>query len=291
VETVNDKDGFVANFWRAVQSAPDEVAHYSDWPSNENDLHARHAWLVGVKESLRARLEGDPEWYDAKIAGWWCWGMSCWIGGGFCSGEGPWCVREDADGVCRLVREVSDGPGVKRQRLHLSCAGKGVQRRLDANSGDSEAANGIYQWMRALAGRLGRVRVCCGDWSRVCGPMVTVHHGLTAVFLDPPYSEAAGRDGELYCEESMSVAHDVREWAIKWGGDPRMRIALCGYEGEHAMPADWSVFAWKAHGGYAHRSRSKSRGKANAKKERIWFSPHCMIGPAETQALLFGNEN
>lgn len=41
LETVNDKDGFVSNFWRAVQTAPDEVAHYADWPVNENDLHAR----------------------------------------------------------------------------------------------------------------------------------------------------------------------------------------------------------------------------------------------------------
>ena len=39
VETVNDKDGFVANFWRALQAAPDEVARHADWPVNENDLH------------------------------------------------------------------------------------------------------------------------------------------------------------------------------------------------------------------------------------------------------------
>jgi hypothetical protein len=27
VETVNDYDGYVANFWRAVQAAPEEVAY------------------------------------------------------------------------------------------------------------------------------------------------------------------------------------------------------------------------------------------------------------------------
>jgi hypothetical protein len=68
-ETINDKDGFVANFWRAISKDPEAVADSSDWPQNENDLHARHAWLVGQRETLVARLEGDPEFFDAKIAG------------------------------------------------------------------------------------------------------------------------------------------------------------------------------------------------------------------------------
>src|SRR5688572_23279134 len=77
VETVNDKDGMVCNFWRAVKMAPDEVAMHADWPVNECDLHARHHWLVSIKDSLGPKLEGDPEFFDAKIAGWWCWGICC----------------------------------------------------------------------------------------------------------------------------------------------------------------------------------------------------------------------
>ena len=94
VETVNDLDGMIANFWRALKADFENVADYADQPINENDLHAKHAWLVGQKDSMQARLEGDPEWFDAKIAGWWVWGMACWIGRGFCSGEGPWQVIE-----------------------------------------------------------------------------------------------------------------------------------------------------------------------------------------------------
>ena len=60
IETVNDKDGFVANFWRALQADPEGVAREADWPVNENDQHARHIWLVGQRETLTARLEGDP---------------------------------------------------------------------------------------------------------------------------------------------------------------------------------------------------------------------------------------
>ena len=70
IETVNDMDGLVCNFWRAVKSDPDKVADFADWPVNENDLTARHLWLVGQKDSLAPKLEGDPDYFDAKIAGW-----------------------------------------------------------------------------------------------------------------------------------------------------------------------------------------------------------------------------
>jgi hypothetical protein len=45
-ETVNDIDAYIANFWPAIQSAPQDVAHYADNPVNEVDLTARHLWLV-----------------------------------------------------------------------------------------------------------------------------------------------------------------------------------------------------------------------------------------------------
>lgn len=305
VETVNDFDGLVANFWRAVRAAPDDVAFHADWPVNENDLHARHIWLVGVKDSLASRLEGDPDWFDAKIAGWWCWGMCCWIGGGFCSGIGPWQSVEMEDGTrqrvhvsgagqgvnLKRVHVSGAGRGVNRQRVHVGDAGQGVNRQLvhvsNAGQGDGiQPQNyGIYEWMRALSDRLQRVRVCSGDWSRVCTPAVTVKHGLTAVFLDPPYADTAGRDPNLYRCDSESVAHLVREWAIENGQNPNMRIALCGYEGEHVMPESWSVLEWKAQGGMANIGNN--RGKENCKRERIWFSPHCVKVATERQQELF----
>lgn len=258
-ETVNDADGFVSNFWRAVAADPEAVAHYADWPVNENDLHARHAWLVGRKDGLAAKLEGNPEYYDAKVAGWWCWGMCCWIGSGFCSGEGPW---QQVDG--QLIHLGNKGQGVNRQLIHLA-GGRGVNRKL--------VTAGIYQWMTALSERMRLVRVCCGDWSRVCGPTPTIKNGLTGVFLDPPYSDAAGRSVGLYTTDDLTVAHAVREWAIERGNDPMMRIAFCGYEGEHVMSDDWECLEWKSRGGYGSQARS---GNDNCRRERIWFSPHCL---------------
>lgn len=270
IETVNDRDGFVSNFWRATQADPEGVAKWADWPVNENDLHARHAWLVTHAAELTARLEGGPDYFDAKIAGWWVWGLCAWIGSGWCEGKGPW---RTVDG--RLCRTGESG-GIKRQRPHLGGAGQGINRKRphlsNAGQGINKQDQSLSELFAALSARLRRVRVCSGDWSRICGYSPTTCNGLTGAFLDPPYLQTE-RDANIYRQED-NVSAAVREWAIEHGDDPLMRIALCGYDGEHVMPESWECVAWKAHGGYAHTGNGA--GKANAGRERIWFSPHCL---------------
>ena len=78
-----------------------------------------------------------------------------------------------------------------------------------------------------------------------------------------------------YAVDSADVAHDVREWAIANGDNPLLRIALCGYHGEHAMPEGWREVAWKAAGGYGSQA-ADGKGRENSKKERIYFSPSCI---------------
>jgi DNA adenine methylase len=228
--------------------------------------------MVGVKDSLQARLEGDPEYSDAKVAGWWAWGMSCWIGSGFCSGKGPWGVVE-VDGARQLAHLGNAGRGVNRQLAHLGNAGQGVNRKRE-----NHAAN-LRAYMAALAERLRHVRVCCGDWTRVMGPTPMLERGASftpvAVFLDPPYADTAKRSKDLYRKDCESVAHAVREWAVAHGDDPRYRIALCGYEGEHAMPDSWACVEGKGGRGHGYGGQAKG-GYANKRRERIWFSPHCL---------------
>jgi hypothetical protein len=83
------------------------------------------SWLVAQLPDLPARLEGDPDWCDPQIAGWWVWGMACWIGSEFCSGNGPW---QTIDG--KLVHLGDNGRGVNRQLVHLGDNGRGVNRQL-----------------------------------------------------------------------------------------------------------------------------------------------------------------
>jgi DNA adenine methylase len=234
-ETVNDLDCYLANFWRAIKWNPATTAAWADWPVNEADLLARHQWLVN-QEQFRQQIRRDPEYFDCRIAGWWVWGLCSWIGSG-------WCVQR------------GDG-GVSDQLPHLGSAGRGEH---------------IAAYFAALSERLRDVRVACGDWQRVLGDSVTVKHGVTGVFLDPPYSED---EHDVKYSAHSNVAHDVREWAISNGDNPDLRIALCGYEGEHQMPDSWECIHWKARGGYG--SQGDGRGRANSSRERIWFSPACI---------------
>ncbi|MGI9306223.1 MAG: DNA adenine methylase [Gammaproteobacteria bacterium] len=286
IETVNDKDGFVSNFWRALHADPDAVAHHADWPACENDLHARHAWLVGQKHSMQQRLGGDPWWYDALIAGWWVWGQSLWIGQGFCSGHGPWQVQ-DGELIC-----AGQGEGIHRSRLHLTHAGQGIRRKLLhlSDAGQGELDRPLHRYCQALAERLrlGQFRCASGEWSRVCGPSVTIHNGVTGVLLDPPYGHETGRDTGLY-RQDKDVTAQVDAWCQEWGTHRRMRIVLCGYTGEYPTLVDrgWTVYHWKARGGYG--AQSNGAGRANAHRERLWFSPHCLPIAQWQQQELFGD--
>ena len=284
-ETVNDVDGFICNVWRALKHDPEDVAYYADNPVHELDLTARHLWLVERRGEITRKLEIDPEFYDAKAAGWWIWGACCWLGSGWCTGEGPWRV---VDG--ELTKDA--GTGVNRKLPHLGNAGKGVNRKLPkisrASGGILDFAYGavmpkeaLYAWMERLGERLRNVRVTCGDFERVLSPSVTIKHGLTAVLLDPPYDHDGDRS--MYVNYDHSAAERARAWALANGDNPELRIALCGY-GEHEALSDagWTRVPWNARRGY----QKVEGGMHSGRNEVIWFSPHCLSG-VEQSALEF----
>ena len=254
---VNDADGMIANFWRALAADPDGVARWANWPVNECDLHARHAWLVARKPQLTEWIMTDPDYYHTKIAGWWVWGLCQWIGSGWCKE-----VKKQRPHLGNAGIGMHRPP---RKRPHLGNAGIGMHRPHDEIGIDHD----LLYWFRD---RLRRVFVACGDWSRVCGPTPTYKRGLTGIFLDPPYAHDE-RDPHLYAEDE-DVSSEVRTWALANGDNPLMRIILKGYAGEHDMPETWTTYAWKAQGGYG--SQSNGRGRENAARERLWFSPHCL---------------
>jgi len=138
----------------------------------------------------------------------------------------------------------------------------------------THSTNPILDWMLALADRLRRVRVCCGDWARVVTPSCTWKVGggmICGVLLDPPYSHDL-RDRALYSYES-DVSGAVRQWALSNGANRQLRIALCGLDSEHEMPSEWDKVYWRAPRGYANKPKTGDR------REAIWFSPHCLRQP------------
>jgi len=316
VETVNDLSGFVVNFWRAVKHDPEAVAYFADDPVNESEMHARHRWLVLSRKARAslARVKADPHHFDPKIAGWWCHGACCWIGAGWC--ETPESVAMPRMEWCVTGGTGVNGAGpqalhLKRPRAHTANSGPngwlpGVltgpkdgnrpqladafARGRGVNGNDragtcAERRAWLTDWMLRLADRIRPVRVCCGHWKRVCdSPSTTTRLGLTGVFLDPPYRVSiagkANRNANLYANDATqdvnALCDEVQAWCLEWGGVPDMRIAVCGLDGEYPAleEAGWEVVAWKARGGYGNQS---GKVNDNAHRERLWFSPGCVV--------------
>jgi site-specific DNA-adenine methylase len=139
-----------------------------------------------------------------------------------------------------------------------------------------QAFGAVDNYVEPFAGSaamlLGAPEGTCGDWSRVVKDSVTTRHGLTAVFLDPPYTKgsmdysAGGVGGAL--------ADEVREWCAKNGDNKALRIVLCGHAGEHdsLIASGWKTRAWIARKGYALTDEAV----ANSASETVWCSPHCV---------------
>lgn len=246
-EIVNDFDGNIANFWHSVKYSPEQVAEYADWPVNHIDMHARRKHLMDNYEGMRAKLLDNYTWHDPEMAGLWVWCMSCWIGGGLMT-------KKTKRGICGRPH-ITHHIGIQSIRRY----------------GD------VKETMLLLSKRLYDVQLVCGDWEQVLGGNWQTSGGNCAIFFDPPYSKEADRDNTLYTIEDSSVAHEVRKWCIANGDNPKMRIALCGYDVEHKEleRLGWRVHSWKVQGGYANQGNKDSRGKKNKQRECIWFSPHC----------------
>ncbi len=238
IESVNDFDSYVANFWRSIKYNAQAVAEHCDWPVNETDLISRQNWLVRQKE-FRERMLREPFYFDPQIAGWWVWGLCNWVGGGFC------------------VKEVD-------------CKMPAI---IDRGILTDERIRNLYDIFKKLQNRLRLTHVACGDWSRVCTPTITYKRGLTGIVLDPPYGEG-NMDYSVGGNTDSKVAKEVQKWAIENGDNPLLRIIYCGYEGQFNPPESWTVLEWKAQGGYG--SGKGTDADVNSYRERLWCSPHCL---------------
>lgn len=259
LEVVNDLNCFVANFWRAVRVEPDAVARWASDAVVEVDIHARHGWLLNRGVELRKLLE-NPDAYDVKIAGWWLYGMCVTIGGVWCSGRGTWMLDESLGEIVKGVKGVGGF-----DKAIFASKGMGIFSFF----GDGDRLNFVTNWMRVLQSRLRDVKVACGDWSRVLSRSFLEFNGLSAVFLDPPYAKG---DYVYGGGVDRGVHHEVREWCALNGGNPSLRIVLCGHDTDHdaLLELGWGKANWKAVRGY-------SKNLDLYKREAIWYSPHCVI--------------
>lgn len=325
VETINDIDAHITNLLRAIRLDPEAVAREADRQVNEIEMHAWHKHLLAKIPELRERLIADVEHFDAELAGAYIHGASAWIGSGWCE-EG---MREPS----RRMPALKGNGGTEKRGSGRPGYGDGVHgaamrepsRKLpdvggtvDGRTGKNNINRGkgvhspekrthLHDLFAALSERLRYVRVTCGDWSRICTPAVTYRHGLTGIFLDPPYEgfehvyggKAKANSGRTHWPIADVLAFDeateeqraemikargyppptaarVRVWCAEMGARKDMRIAICGYEGEHdeLEALGWERVAWSAQGGYGNQREDGEN--ENARRERIWFSKACL---------------
>jgi hypothetical protein len=304
LEVVNDINGFIANFWRAVKHQPAEVARWCDYPVSHIDLGARHVWLLKQRERVGAALQ-DANWVgDAQVAGWWLWGQCAWIGSGWCDWTRPEREASPANGqvpqtgnagvgvqAIGQIRQADTGRGIQAlgriphqsgagvQAIgkipHAFDAGHGIQAIGKIPEGDvgddmlTSTGRTAWQWLHRLAARLERVRVNHGAWER------SLNHnyggGATAVFLDPPYRAYEEVYGCVGCADA------VETWAAEHA---HLRVALCGHHGDYPSLDGWDVVQWT-------RKRLTYGGSQTTDKEAIWFSPACLKPVDRRQLELF----
>src|SRR3990167_3336440 len=139
-EIVNDADSHICNVWRSLKFSPDETAEWADWPVNHDDLRARKKALIENEGLLHQGCATDPEWHDAKMAGYWIYAASCWIGRGL--------TRPDS-----IPHIANSGHGVhaKGQRPHIIDSGKGIHAKGQRPH--------IKEWFDKLSERLRNVKV------------------------------------------------------------------------------------------------------------------------------------
>jgi DNA adenine methylase len=243
VETVNDLDGHIINVWRALAADPHTVVHYARWPVSSLDLWARHDYLCNGRAALTAKLQDNHRFYDAEMAGLWLYCRSTWAGSsgfGRKAGQEPTCL--------------------------LTHTGNGVHALKRRGS--------LLRLCKELQVRLQDVRLLCGDWQD-CLTTTRLHGvgGPVGILLDPPYHQVR-REHQLYAVPG-TCAPAVRDWAVAHGDHPQLRIALCGLDGEHAMPPSWTAYHWQARGGLAN-TKHHGRGSGETRQEVVWFSPHCL---------------
>lgn len=317
-EIVCDTDGLICNFWRAVQADPEDVARHADYPTIHQDLTARHRFLVRWALDNSARLSEDPRYYDAEAAGWWVWGISIWVGAG-------WCTSGTAQSTRRIKEQrpyvstsaggrgvsaqrsttpdkrprtgsgarVSSGAGISAQREEFYVSDKrpligsgsgaggggvGVSRQRQAPRED------IVRWFSALRDRLQRVVVLNRDWTSAVTPTVLADtetgpgERANRCIFLDPPYRTERRHAFLYQSDEDGSSDNVAERSFRWAVEHGEQYRIAYC----AHVGDFDVpEGWESVvSGFGGRKRDREESR-----DLVMFSPACASG--RSKGLLF----
>ena len=254
-EVVCDANGLVCNFWRAVVADPALVARYAANPTFHHDLTARRIHMGKWLAEHGNLLAEDPGHHDPRIAGWWVWAMSMWIGRH--TGFLPTGATVE-DRIPKIVPSLS-GSGISAQVAMMR--GKGPVAQMAA----------IERHLRDLQDRLHSVIVLNRDWTSCVTPAAlaacpSASGHSRAVLLDPPYLQ----DGQIYESDDGKVARAAYAWAVRNGDEHR--VAYCCRRGTFEVPPGWTA-------------ETKTFVRTGRGDDMVMFSPACV----EDQMALFSS--
>ena len=313
---INDLDDLLVNFWRALQRNPDSVAYWGDYPTSHTDLIARREYLRQQWPHVRRAMKLDPDWYDARLAGWWAWAVSnsidllrleypsegsqAWYSdttASYPAGDGG---KLDLDGVGASVDLDLLRPDLDLclDALSEGVAGQGhgldlADDRLFPDNPVPFSGERLTPWFRELAQKIQRWIILCKDWrdvvsSRSITSTTATQPGTTCgIFLDPPYNRETIERSMLYSAEDFDVANDVFDWLGTYDDrygytpweNPQLRIALCGYSNDYraAELPGARVVNWRRGGGMERAGPdSFAKEKQSPRQEVLILSPACL---------------
>ena len=267
-EVVCDTDGGICNFWRAIRSDPSIRSRIGPTtrPFTKTSRHdtdgSFSGWSTTLPSYPRIQTTTTP-----KAAGWWVWGISLWIGPGWChtsecqgttatyhprayckGGTGVRCLsadKESSDGRPHMHNSSATGSGVSAQKQfgkrphvkdHYGGSGVAAQKKFASGPGVStKTRHDLIDWFERIATRLKGTIVLNRGWGvglDADRAHADAHRTQAAgrILLDPPYL-TEGRSkiyGSDVVGESNRVAKESYEWAL--GHGDRYRIAYCCHE-------------------------------------------------------------
>lgn len=290
-EIVNDRDGLLVNFWRAVRFDPEQTAYYASWPISHVDLVARR---MAIREWIQndAQLERmmvDETFCDPKIAGFWVYAQVLSIGNAASDLKAPWWRNKEKT----KLEKCGNGDGVSITIPHTTS----LQGIVSISARHNPLQDGTYtqdplinpnvlRWFTFLQQRLRHVIILCDDWSKITSLAVrNAQYEANAtkpigIFLDPPYDRTKTFSVEPYYDYSRSVYADVLDWCKTYGTTPTLRIVLAAYEDEEhvvLLQNGWRVYEWYRNGAATNGRARSAKTRTMREKERLYASPACCI--------------
>ena len=297
---VNDLNCLLVNFWRALQRDPEAVAYWAEYPSSHVDLMARREWLRQQWPTAVQAMQLDPEWHDARMAGWYVWVVSNAID--LTKNLRPATVDMQqayakAVATARQFRldwdtQTLDTPDIS------PVLGQQKQRVMRPRGPQDKTSDQISMWIGGLAEHMRTWIIICKDWTSIVssrvilGTIPSEAPHVCALLLDPPYDTGVVPRGKVYAVDDTQIASTVRGWLftpnekdgiIPWY-HPRLRIILCAYEGDHDPLPDSRTYRWSDRSDAHNQIPISHRPQ---KKEILIANPACLDPDGARQESLF----